>query len=145
MRLPRTTKDVQRLTRRIAALNRFISRSTDRCLPFFKVLRKAFEWTDECTPSFVQLKEDLISVPLLSRTVPGEELYLYLAVSATAVSSALVRMEGTVQKSVYYTSRMLRGAEERYPKMELLAFALIVTARSLLAYFQAHTIVVYTD
>ena len=39
---PRTVKDVQKLTERIAALNRFVSRVTDKCLPFFKTLKKAF-------------------------------------------------------------------------------------------------------
>ena len=42
MQPPRTIKETQGLTRRIVALIRFISRSTDKCLPFFKVLRKAF-------------------------------------------------------------------------------------------------------
>jgi hypothetical protein len=42
MQAPRTTKQLQQLTGRIAALNRFISRSTDKCLPFFTILRKAF-------------------------------------------------------------------------------------------------------
>uniref|UniRef100_A0A2N9GAF3 Reverse transcriptase n=1 Tax=Fagus sylvatica TaxID=28930 RepID=A0A2N9GAF3_FAGSY len=44
---PRTVKEVQSLTGRVAALNRFVSRATDKCLPFFKTLRKAFIWTDE--------------------------------------------------------------------------------------------------
>ena len=35
--------------------------------------------------------------------------------------------------------------EERYPRMEKLAFALITAARKLKPYFQAHTIVVLTD
>ena len=39
---PRTVKEVQSLTGRVAALNRFVSRATDKCLPFFKTLRKAF-------------------------------------------------------------------------------------------------------
>jgi hypothetical protein len=43
MQAPRTTKQLQQLTGRIAALNQFISRSTDKCLPFFKILRKAFK------------------------------------------------------------------------------------------------------
>ena len=42
---PASTKDVQRLAGRVAALNRFIFRSIDKCYPFFKVLQKAFEWT----------------------------------------------------------------------------------------------------
>ena len=45
---PRTVKEVQKLTGRIAALNRFVSRATDKCLPFFKTLKQAFAWTDKC-------------------------------------------------------------------------------------------------
>ena len=49
---PRTIKEVQKLTGRIAALNRFVSRVTDKCLPFFKTLKRAFSWTDECEAAF---------------------------------------------------------------------------------------------
>ena len=44
----RNIKEVQSLTERVAALNRFVFKATDKCLPFFKVLKKAFEWMDEC-------------------------------------------------------------------------------------------------
>ena len=43
MEPPRNIKEVQSLIERVAALNRFISKATDKCLPFFKVLREAFE------------------------------------------------------------------------------------------------------
>ena len=56
-------------------------------------------------------KTYLIAAPLLSSFVPGEELYLYLAVSPHAVSLALIREEGKIQKLVYYISRALKGAE----------------------------------
>ena len=46
MALPRTVKEVQKLTGRIATLNRFVSRATDKCLPFFKTLKQAFAWID---------------------------------------------------------------------------------------------------
>ena len=39
MTSPRTVKEVQKLTGRITALNRFISRATNKCLPFFKTLK----------------------------------------------------------------------------------------------------------
>ena len=45
---PKTVKEVQSLNDIIAALNRFVSRVTDKCLPFFRILKKSFEWTDEC-------------------------------------------------------------------------------------------------
>jgi hypothetical protein len=102
---PRTVKEVQSLTGRVAALNRFVSRATDKCLPFFKTLRKAFAWTDECQKSFEELKLYLTSPPLLSPSQQGETLSLYLAVSPTAVSSALIREDGGTQLPVYYTSK----------------------------------------
>ncbi|XP_059439799.1 uncharacterized protein LOC132172333 [Corylus avellana] len=145
MQAPRSTKQLQQLTGRVAALNRFISRSTDKCLPFFKVLRKAFVWDEECEEAFNQLKQYLGNPPLLSRASEGEVLYLYLVVSPTAVSSALVREDQGTQKPVYFTSRALHGAEERYPRIEKLAFALITSAQRLRPYFQAHTVRVLTE
>jgi ribonuclease HI len=145
MESPQNTKQLQRLTGRIAALNRFISRSTDKCLPFFKILKKAFVWGEECEEAFRQLKSYLVNPPLLSRTIEGEPLYVYLAVSNSAVSSVLIREDQGVQRPVYYTSRALRGAESRYPQIEKLAFALVTSARKLRPYFQAHTVRVLTD
>ncbi|XP_059428650.1 uncharacterized protein LOC132162426 [Corylus avellana] len=139
MQSPKNAKQVQQLIGKIAALNRFISQSTDKCLPFFKILRKTFEWSEESEQAFEQLKRYLVSPPLLSRTIPREVLYLYLAVSPTAVSAALIREEEGVHKPVYFISRALHGAEERYVQMEKLAFALVIASRKLRPYFKAHT------
>ena len=91
------------------------------------------------------MKKYLLSPPLLSLSRPGEELYLYIAVSQVAVSAALVREEEGSQRPVYFISRAFQGAEERYFRMEKLAFALVTAARKLKPYFQAHTIIVLTD
>ena len=104
MKPSQNVKEVQSLIGRVATLNKFGFKATDKCLPFFKILRKAFEWTDDCQRAFEDLKAYLTSAPLLSPSVLGEELYLYLAVTPHAVSSALIREEGRVQKPVYYTS-----------------------------------------
>ena len=45
---PRTIKEVQSLSGKIATLNKFFLKATNKCLPFFHTLRKSFEWTDEC-------------------------------------------------------------------------------------------------
>ena len=63
MASPGTVKEVQKLTGRIVALNRFVSRATDKCLPFFKTLKQAFAWTDECEAAFQELKRYLSSPP----------------------------------------------------------------------------------
>ena len=84
---PRNVKEVQSLNGKITALNRFVLRATDKC-------QQAFE----------ELKAYLSSPPLLSPSQPGEELFLYLAVSPTAVNAALVREKERVQKPMYYAS-----------------------------------------
>ncbi|KAL0416776.1 UNVERIFIED_CONTAM: hypothetical protein Slati_3509500 [Sesamum latifolium] len=51
MKAPTCLNEAQRLTGRIAALSRFISKSAEKSLPFFKTLRKAktFEWEGRYT------------------------------------------------------------------------------------------------
>lgn len=56
---------------------------------------------------------------------------LYLVMTPDIVSAALVREEAKEQKSVYYVSKALRGSEARYPKIELVAFAVVIAARRL--------------
>ena len=141
---PKTVKEVQSFTGKVTALNRFVSRATDKCMPFFKVLKKAFQWTDKCEEALAKLKEYLTKPPLLSPLVMGEKLYLYFVVSNNTISSALIREEENVQKPVYYTSQAFQGVEANYPRMEKIAFALLVASRKLHPYLQAHSIVVMT-
>ena len=62
----RNVKEVQSLNGKVAALNRFILRATNKCLPFFRMLKKSFEWTAECQQAFEELKAYLSTPPLLS-------------------------------------------------------------------------------
>ncbi|KAL5743997.1 hypothetical protein ACOSQ2_027113 [Xanthoceras sorbifolium] len=88
----RTLKEFQRLIGCLTALNRFIARSTDKCLPFFKAIKKGkgVEWTEECDEAFHQLKTYLGKAPVLLKPLPNETLYLYLSVTDAATSSVLI-------------------------------------------------------
>ena len=57
----RNPKEVQKLTGMIAVLNQFISRSADRCRPFYLLINKwkGFEWSEDCVLTFQQIKEYL--------------------------------------------------------------------------------------
>ncbi|KAI5322358.1 hypothetical protein L3X38_031430 [Prunus dulcis] len=148
MERPKTTKDIQSLTGRVAALTRFISKATDKCVPFFKALKggkRDITWTAECDNAFQALKNYMSKAPLLSKPLPGEILYLYLSVSGTAVSSVLIRKPEKAELPIFYVSKALQSAELRYPPLEQLALALVVSARRLRPYFQAHGIKVLTN
>ncbi|KAL0458768.1 UNVERIFIED_CONTAM: hypothetical protein Slati_0504000 [Sesamum latifolium] len=137
MKAPTCLNEAQRLTRRIAALSRFISKSAKKSLPFFKTLRKAktFEWGTPCQLAFEELKAYLARLPLLVKPSPGETLYLYLSVAPQAVSFVLIWEEDRKQLPIYYVSKVLNGAEGRYTPIEKMALALVVTARRLRPYF----------
>ena len=142
---PSGIKEVQRLIGRIAALSRFVSRASDKCHPFFQILKKAFQWDTKCEEAFSALKTYLSSPPILVSPIEGELITLYLAVSDFSTNAILVRDKERVQHQVYYCSRALRGAKERYPRIEKLILALVTAARKLRPYFQAHTIEVQTE
>ena len=145
MSSPKTVKGVQSLTGRVATLNKFVLKATDKCLPFFKTLKRAFVWTKECETAFQELKRYLSNPPLLSPSKEGEDLFLYLAVSTTAINVALIREENKIQLSVYYISQAFQGVEARYPRIEKITFTLRVASRKLRPYFQANPIIVMTD
>ncbi|KAL0320127.1 UNVERIFIED_CONTAM: Retrovirus-related Pol polyprotein from transposon.6 [Sesamum radiatum] len=76
MKVPTCLNEIQRLTGSIAALSRFISKSAEKSLQFFKTLRKAktFEWGTPCQLAFKELKAYLARLPLLVKPSPGETL-----------------------------------------------------------------------
>uniref|UniRef100_A0A2N9HFP5 RNA-directed DNA polymerase n=1 Tax=Fagus sylvatica TaxID=28930 RepID=A0A2N9HFP5_FAGSY len=114
---PRTTKEVQSLTGRVAALNRFVSRATDKCLPFFKTLRKAFVWTDECQK-------------ILRRT---QELSPHQGRRGHPACQCTTPVKPS------------REPRKDIQRMEKLALALVIAARKLRPYFQSHKIIVLTN
>ena len=123
----------------------FVSRASDKCRPFFQVLKKAFQWDAHCKEAFTALKTYLSSLLILVSPSEGELFTLYLVISDFATSAALVRERDKVQQPVYYCSQAPRGAEERYLKMEKLILALVTTSRKLRPYFQAHSVEVPTE
>ena len=134
---PRNLKEVQKLTRMTAALNRFISRLANRCRPFFLLLHKwkGFEWTEECAVAFQQLKEYLSRPPIMSSPIVDEVLFAYLAVAFYAISFVLIRVDNGIQRPVYYVSKSLNKAEVRYLPLENAIFAVVHATRKLPHYF----------
>ena len=113
MTSPKMVKEVQKLTGRIAALSRFVSKVMDKRLPFFKTPKQAFTWTEECEKYFQGFKHYLSRPPLLSPSKETEDLYLNLAASTTVVIAALIREEDGRKLLVHYVSQAFQGAEAK--------------------------------
>jgi hypothetical protein len=100
----KSRKGAQRLVGRLASLNRFISRSTERNLPFFEVLKsaKVFQWGPTQQQAFEDLKQYLIQLSTLYPPLLGVTLLLYVSSSHSVVSVALIqeKLEGETKKQV---------------------------------------------
>jgi hypothetical protein len=131
---------VQKLTGSMVALNRFISRLGEKGLPFFKLLKKTdkFESTEEAKETFESLKVYLTSSPILTPPKKNEDMMLYISATSTVVSATIVvereEEEGyvyKVQRPVYYISEVLTDSKIRYPHVQKLLYALLITSHKL--------------
>ena len=129
------------------ALNRFISRLVDRCIPFFLLINKWkwYEWTKEYASAFQQLKEYLSYPPIKSSPEIDEVLFAYIAVAPYAVSLVLIRVDNVIQRPVYYVSKSLHEAEIHYLPLEKAILVVVHGTRKLPHYFQAHMVIVLTQ
>ncbi|GJR71640.1 reverse transcriptase domain-containing protein [Tanacetum coccineum] len=147
---PKTLKQMQSLSGKLAALNRFLSKSAERSLPFLDTLKKCtnkkdFKWTKAAEAAFLEMKKLVSELPTLTTPKKGETLMMYLAAANEAFSAVLLTERNGRQMPIHYVSRSLQGAEINYAPMEKLEMALVYAARRLRRYFQAHPIKVITD
>ncbi|GJX59301.1 reverse transcriptase domain-containing protein, partial [Tanacetum coccineum] len=112
-------KDVQKLNGKLASLNRFLAKSAEKSLPFFKTLKKCtkksdFHWTTEAEEAFKQMKQLIAELPMLMAPMEKEELIVYLAAAKEAVSAVLMTKRESKQMPIYFVSRALRSPELNY-------------------------------
>jgi hypothetical protein len=145
---PKSRKGAQRLIGRLASLNKFISRSTGRNLPFFEVLKsvEVFQWGPTQQKAFEELKQYLIELTTLTPPLSGAPLLLYVATSHTAASATLVqeKQDGQAKKQVlvYFVSEVLNPSKRNYTELEKVLYVVLMASRKLRHYFQSYHIIV---
>jgi hypothetical protein len=148
MKSPNTKKGGQRLAERLASLNRFISRSAERNLPFFGILKsaKVFQWGPAQQRAFEELKQYLLDLTTLTPPSSGAPLLLYVAASRSAVSAVLVqeKQDGQVKKQapIYFVSEVLSLSKKNCTELEKVLYVVLMASRKLRHYFQAYHIIV---
>ncbi|XP_014522940.1 uncharacterized protein LOC106779360 [Vigna radiata var. radiata] len=146
MRSPNSLKEIQCLVGRLTSLSRFIPKLAEKIKPILKLMRKNTPegWNEECEEAFKGVKEILTVPHVMGRPDLGHALHIFLAVTDTAISAALIQEEPQF-KLVYFVSRSLKETEVRYQKLEKVALSLLYVARRLRPYFQGYQVIVRTD
>ncbi|GJT17814.1 reverse transcriptase domain-containing protein [Tanacetum coccineum] len=112
-------KGVQKLNGKLASLNRFLTKSAEKSLPFFKTLKKCTKksdchWTTEAEEAFKQMKQLIAKLPMLTTLMEKKELNIYLVAAKETVNAVLITERKAKQMPIYFVSRALRGPEINY-------------------------------
>jgi hypothetical protein len=138
MQPPKNIKDIQKLTGCMAALSHFISRLGEKGLPFFKLLKASekFVWAKEANDAFTQLKQFLTSPPVLTAPQKDDVILFYIVATDRVVSTVIVIEPKEpshmfkVQRPVYFISEVLHESKARYPQVQKLIYAILITSES---------------
>jgi hypothetical protein len=149
----RDLKGIQRVTGCLVALSRFISCLGEKALPLYRLLKKSkhFSWTLKAEEALMKLKATLSNSLILIPPATGEPLLLYVAATTQVVNAVLVverAEEGhalLIQRPVYFISEVLSETKVRYPQIQKLLYALVLTRRKLRHNFKGHRVTVVSS
>ncbi len=144
MEPPQTEKEVRSFLGKIQFISRFIAKLTSTCELMFHLLKKGvpFKWDSKCQKAFEAIRQYLQNPPVLMPPTPGKPLILYLSVTQSAMGCMLAQEgEAGVEKAVYYLSKKMVRAEERYTPLEKTCWALVWASKKLRHYMLAYSVV----
>ncbi|KAG9442517.1 hypothetical protein H6P81_018371 [Aristolochia fimbriata] len=139
---PKNISELKSFQGHLAYIRPFISNLAGRCQAFSRLLKKdtPFEWDDSCRNAFNNIEAYLTKPPVLVAPIVDRPLLLYITAQEKSVGALLAQCdENNKERSPYYLSRPLVGAELNYSPIEKTCLALIFAIQKLRHYLLAHS------
>lgn len=101
------------------------------------------EWDTKADKAFIDLKNDLVSTPLL--TIPDFNETFSIHCDASDIGLGAVICQGLNDQPIAFASRKLKGAETRYSVTERECLAVVFAIQKFRPYIEGYHFKIYTD
>ena len=146
--VPSNVKEVRQFLGLASYYRRFVSCFAKTVAPLHQLLAKGitFDWTPECQQAFEDLKEKLVSSPVLTFPNFDKSFVLETDTSIQGLGAVLSQKQADGKlHPVAYASRSLATNEERYAITDLETLAVVWAISHFQYYLYGHDVTVCTD
>ena len=145
---PQNLTELRRFLGMTSYYRRFISGFSDIAGPLHRLTHKGarFDWDNNCQKAFEQLKEQLLSAPVLAFPDLNGDYILYTDASDVGIGAVLTQKdENEEEKVVSFASKAFSGAEKNWTTTEKEAFAVVWALQYFHPYVYGRKVIIFTD
>ena len=150
--LPDSVTEVRAFLGHVGYYRRYIFAYAILALPLTQLLKKTAEegvkpiWTKECSIAFQEMKQRLITAPVLISPNWNREFQVYVDASNVAIGSVLSQKDDkNFDHPIYFASRQLIAAERNYTTTEREALGIIYSVQKFCHYLLGYPFVFHVD
>eukprot|EP00253_Pinus_taeda_P031587 PITA_31587 len=144
---PQKVRDVRSFLGLARYYRRFIKDFSKLASPLFGLLAKdvEFKWTNDCQKSLNELKDKLVSAPILRGPNWALPFHIHTDASNKAIGAALGQIEEKLPYAIYFVSKNLSKAELNYTVTEKEFLAVVHALNKFRHYITGYQTFVHTD
>eukprot|EP00253_Pinus_taeda_P027084 PITA_27084 len=144
---PQKVRDVRSFLGLVGYYRRFIKDFSKLASPLFGLLAKdvEFKWTDHCQRAMNELKDKLVSAPILRGPNWALPFHIHTDASNKAIGAALGQVDEKLPYAIYFVSKNLSKAEMNYTVTEKEFLAVVHSLNKFRHYITGYRTFVHTD